>query len=137
LPPGVSWYELAGRTVEAPTCDGDPAVLFPLRWPGVEFEVPPLGNITHATAGAEIAAGALVAFDENDHVVPALPGVPAAGVVAGLAANDAAAPVSQQQWNRMIGGILEDMITQDGLLPGGDEPDDEEDEDDTDTDPPA
>lgn len=40
LPPGVSWYDVAGQRVEAPTGCG-PAELFRLRWPGVEFELPP------------------------------------------------------------------------------------------------
>jgi uncharacterized protein (TIGR02996 family) len=40
-PPGAALYSVAGKLVECPRCEGDPAVLFPLRWPGVAFELPP------------------------------------------------------------------------------------------------
>jgi uncharacterized protein (TIGR02996 family) len=94
------------------------------RWPGVAFELPPVRrgivgrlSIFEDHTGGDFAAmrefGARLAMEREQ-----------------------AAHVSQQQFNALVGGILERHIIDEGLLPDGDdEPEEEADEEDDATPP--
>lgn len=127
------------------TEDGQLKAELQRKW-GIEFELPafswwtsggpvadfvPPAPISDESFEAFRAAGERLAIEREQAVLNALFNAPFDTTGHAQAANYAAAKASEQAWNAIVGGILENMIVQDGMLPGGDDEADE-DEDDTD-----